>query len=89
MSKMVLRRHVAALLAVPLLGAAGMAAADDQPALAPLAPSAHACHGVDGYAAAFGGRRTFFVKPDQLTAIKARNFISEPLLCLAFRVARL
>lgn len=29
------------------------------------------CRGVDGYAQAFGGRRTFFLKPDQLIAIKA------------------
>ena len=34
--------------------------------------SGHAiCRGVDGYALAFGGRRTFFLKPDQLIAIKA------------------
>ncbi|MGN6621797.1 MAG: alginate lyase family protein, partial [Sphingomonas sp.] len=29
------------------------------------------CRGTEGYAAAFGGRRTFLLRPDQLTSIKA------------------
>ena len=41
-------------------------------ALAPLPAGKQQCHGVDGYQAAFGGRRTFFLKPGELGAIKAR-----------------
>ena len=68
---MFLRRLATALLVAPILGAAAMAAADDKPVLGQVAPSDHACQGVDGYVRTFGGRRTFFLKPDQLTAIKA------------------
>ena len=64
------RRCVVALLVAPLLGAGSMAMAGDKPALAQLGPD-RACRGVDGYAQAFGGRRTFFLKPGQLGAIKA------------------
>ena len=43
----------------------------DAPALKPL-PASRQCRGVDGYQAAFDGRRTFFLKPGELVAIKAR-----------------
>ena len=47
-----------------------LAAASGQYSLPPVAkPSA--CRAEDGYAAAFGGRRTFLLKPGQLQAIKA------------------
>lgn len=47
-------------------------------------PSRPACNGVEGYAAAFGGRRTFFLKPDQLIAIKAVRE-TDPVVSAAYR----
>jgi hypothetical protein len=43
-----------------------------------VAPAAFAdtvstCKGVDGHAASFGGRRTFLLRPDWLTALKAKT----------------
>lgn len=61
----------ASLLPVLSFAAAAMhplAAADFS--IPPLAKPA-TCKGVDGHAAAFGGRRTFLLDPAQLTAIKA------------------
>jgi hypothetical protein len=42
------------------------------------------CSGVEGYAPAFGGRRTFFLKPDQLIAIKAVRE-TDPAVSAAYR----
>jgi hypothetical protein len=83
MSRVSFLRLVAALLVAPMLGATGIAAAGDKPVLRQLAPSDHACHGVDGYAPAFGGRRTFFLKPDQLVPIKAARD-SDPAVKAAY-----
>ncbi|MGN6820255.1 MAG: alginate lyase family protein [Sphingomonas sp.] len=66
-----LRRVATALLTLPLLAVSPLQAAPERPVLAPLPADRQLCKGVDGYAAAFGGRRTFFLKPGQLTAIKA------------------
>lgn len=38
--------------------------------LPPLPADRQLCRGVEGYAAAFGGRRTFLLKPGELTAIR-------------------
>ncbi len=65
-----LRRFATALLMLPLLAAPPIQAAPERPRLAPLPADRQSCKGVDGYAAAFGGRRTFFLKPSQLVAIK-------------------
>src|SRR3569833_2873412 len=81
-SAMSLRHFALALLLAPMPGVAGMAMASDKPALAPLAPD-HACRGVEGYARAFGGRRTFFLKPDQMVAIKAARD-SDPAVKAAY-----
>jgi len=58
------------------------AAAQTAP-LARLPASEQACRGVDGYAAAFGGRRTFFLKPGELTAIKA-SLATDPVVKAAY-----
>ncbi len=42
------------------------------------------CRADDGYAAAFGGRRTFLLKPDQLKAIKAQRD-RDPVVSAAYR----
>ncbi|MDQ0839280.1 hypothetical protein QFZ54_003064 [Sphingomonas faeni] len=47
-------------------------------------PSRPICSGVEGYAPAFGGRRTFFLKPDQLIAIKAVRD-TDPSVSAAYR----
>jgi hypothetical protein len=60
--------------AILLLTCAGLAAAGMPPAAAdPLRTRAtpSQCAAEEGYKAAFGGRRTFYLKPDQLEAIKA------------------
>lgn len=54
---------------VRLLVLSATAAAGIMPAAAGFLVSA--CNGVDGYAAAFEGRRTFLLKPAELAAIKA------------------
>src|SRR4051812_3309297 len=59
---------LAAVLAAPIIIAQSQPAELGSPA---DRPSGQACHGVDGYTQAFGGRRTFFLKPDQLIPIKA------------------
>jgi hypothetical protein len=65
------RRLAVSLVAASILGATPPAAASDKPVLGPIPPSGQTCRDVDGYAGAFGGRRTFFLKPDQLIPIKA------------------
>ncbi|QDZ07890.1 alginate lyase family protein [Sphingomonas panacisoli] len=60
------------------------AAAQTAP-LARLSAGSQTCRGVDGYAAAFGGRRTFFLKPGELTAIKA-SLATDPTLKAAYAV---
>ena len=63
----ILRPMLASVLVVSPIAQA----ADAVPLLARLSADRQQCKGVDGYAAAFGGRRTFFLKPGQLAAIKA------------------
>lgn len=41
------------------------------------------CRGVEGYAEAFGGRRTFFLKPDQMIAIKS-VLANDPAVAAAY-----
>ena len=49
------------------------------------APSDHpVCEGSEGYAASFGGRRTFALNPADLEAIKARR-TSDPVVAAAYR----
>lgn len=48
------------------------------------APSRPVCKGEDGYSSAFGGRRTFFLKPDQLIVIKAVRD-TDPVVSAAYR----
>lgn len=71
------------LPALAALAAVGMSpAAADFALPQPARPSL--CKGVDGYAAAFGGRRTFYLKPDQLLAIKAVRD-TDPVVTAAYR----
>ncbi|WP_343518844.1 alginate lyase family protein [Sphingomonas sp.] len=49
----------------------------------PSAPAA-VCQGAEGYAAAFGGRRTFTLRPGELEAIKA-SLASDPAVAQAYR----
>ncbi len=56
--------------AIPLSVLAITAAAGSSPPAAAFS-SAQSCTGVEGYAAAFDGRRTFTLRPAELTAIKA------------------
>lgn len=49
------------------------------------APSDHpVCEGSEGYAASFGGRRTFALTPNDLEAIKAKR-TSDPVVAAAYR----
>lgn len=74
------RRAIAAAM---LVLASAAPAAGTVPPLGKLAPEHQQCRGVDGYAAAFGGRRTFFLKPAQLVAIKA-SLRSDPQIAAAY-----
>ena len=65
------------------LSLALLTGAADAPGLRPLPASQPACRGVEGYGAAFGGRRTFFLKPDQLTAIRA-SLATDPAVKSAY-----
>jgi hypothetical protein len=56
--------------AIPLSVLAIAAAAGSSPPAAAFS-SAPRCAGVEGYAAVFGGRRTFTLRPSELTAIKS------------------
>lgn len=70
------------LPALAVFAAAGVpSAAADFSLRAPVQPSA--CRGEEGYAAAFGGRRTFYLKPDQLEAITAARD-SDPVVAKAY-----
>ncbi|WP_447727157.1 alginate lyase family protein [Sphingomonas koreensis] len=71
--------------AIPLSVLAATAAAG-VPSAAAAFPSAPApvCQGSEGYAAAFGGRRTFTLRPDELEAIKA-SLASDPVAANAYR----
>ena len=69
------RRHARGALTAILLLAASAQAAQAASAVTPAyvpTKGAPVCRGVDGYAASFGGRRTFLLNPDSLQAIKAR-----------------
>lgn len=57
------------------------AAAAFSPTLQPIRPT---CSGVEGYAPGFSGRRTFFLKPDELIAIKAVRD-TDPTASAAYR----
>ena len=58
--------------AIPLSVLAITAAAGSSPPAAAFSSAQH-CTGVEGYAAAFDGRRTFTLRPAELTAIKASH----------------
>ncbi len=66
-----------------LLGLAVTAAVVSAPAAAfdPAAPAQ--CLGSEGYAAAFGGRRTFTLRPNELEAVKAS--LNDPAVATAYR----
>jgi hypothetical protein len=66
-----------------LLPFAPLLAASRPLELPPLPADRHICRGVDGYAAAFGGRRTFLLKPGELTSIKAA-LASDPTVRAAY-----
>jgi len=67
---------------IPLSVLAATAAAG-VPSAAAAFPSTPVCHASEGYAAAFGGRRTFTLRPDELTAIKA-SLVSDPVIAKAY-----
>jgi hypothetical protein len=70
------------LPALAVFAAAGTPSAAANFSLRPPAtPSV--CRAEEGYAAAFGGRRTFYLKPDQLEAIKAVRD-SDPAVAKAY-----
>jgi hypothetical protein len=81
-----------ALLAVttPLAALADPVSAAVERAGAPAIPAydaagAPACNGADGYAAAFGGRRTLRWRPDWLADVKTRIGRGDPALAPAYR----
>lgn len=69
--------------AIPLSVLAATAAAG-VPSAAAAFPSAPICKGGEGYAAAFGGRRTFTLRPGELEAIKA-SLASDLVVTKAYR----
>lgn len=71
---------------IPLSVLAVTAAAGVPSAAAAFSPAGQAavCHGSEGYAAAFGGRRTFTLRPAELEAIKA-SLASDPVVAEAYR----
>ncbi len=71
---------------IPLSVLAVTAAAGVPSAAAAFSPAGQAavCHGSEGYAAAFGGRRTFTLRPAELEAIKA-SLASDPVAAEAYR----
>ncbi|MDB5458202.1 MAG: alginate lyase [Caulobacter sp.] len=71
-----------ALLTAFAAGAGQAAPPAAVPAYAPPA-GAPVCQGADGYAAAFGGRRTFRWRPDWLASVKARR--GDPSVAPAYR----
>jgi len=70
-------------LPLSVLAATAAAGVPSAAAAFPSAP-APACNASDGYAAAFGGRRTFTLRPDELEAIKA-SLASDPVAADAYR----
>ncbi|WP_380788513.1 alginate lyase family protein [Sphingomonas sp. R86521] len=78
-------RVVGTVLPLVLASAAvalSCAAAAFSPAASPSQP---VCKGEEGYSATFGGRRTFFLKADQLVAIKAVRD-TDPVVAAAYRI---
>jgi hypothetical protein len=71
--------------AIPLSVLAATAAADAS-SVAAAFPSTPApvCQGSDGYAATFGGRRTFTLRPGELETIRA-SLTSDPAVAQAYR----
>lgn len=71
--------------AIPLsvLAATAAVGAPSAAAAFPSAPAA-ICQGSEGYAAAFGGRRTFTLRPDALKSIKA-SLATDPAVARAYR----
>ena len=68
--------------AIPLSVLAITAAAGSSPPAAAFS-SAQSCTGVEGYAAAFGGRRTFTLRPAELQAVRA-TIASDPAVRSAY-----
>ena len=69
-------------LAATAAALAGAAAAFSAPV--PGGTAGSLCRGVDGFAAAFEGRRTFLLQPDQLRAVKAQRD-RDPATAAAYR----
>lgn len=69
---------------IPLSVFAVTAAVGSLSAAAALSPAAATCQGNEGYAASFGGRRTFTLRPGELEAIKA-SLASDPAVAQAYR----
>jgi len=72
-------RHI-----LPLVLAAAAAAMPSAAAAFSPDDGGAVCRGEEGYAAAFEGRRTFALRPDELTAIKA-SLTSDPAVAAAYR----
>eukprot|EP01136_Pigoraptor_vietnamica_P010355 Opistho-1_new@47881 len=71
--------------ATPLSVLAATAAAGVPSAAAAFpSPPAPVCQASEGYAAAFGGRRTFTLRPGELAAVKA-SLASDPVVARAYR----
>lgn len=75
-----IRSSIRLLAVASALLAGGTAVAGEPPVLAPYAGPQ--CVGADGYAASFGGRRTFRLRPDWMVSAKARR--SDPALAPAY-----
>ncbi|MGQ2991434.1 MAG: alginate lyase family protein [Brevundimonas sp.] len=75
-------RMAAAALLIGATGSSVLAqapSANPTPVLTPAPAQGPICDGALGYAEAFGGRRTFLLRPDHMTAIKARSATDEAL----------
>ncbi|MCW4463402.1 alginate lyase family protein [Sphingomonas sp. BT-65] len=70
---------------IPLSVLAATAAAGAPSAAAAFPSPPAVCQGSEGYAAAFGGRRTFTLRPGELEAIKA-SLQSDPAVAQAYRM---
>ncbi|MDF7776376.1 alginate lyase family protein [Sphingomonas sp. AOB5] len=77
----ILRRLTGAAALAALLAPAGVPAAAFAPAIA--SDTLPVCKGVEGYAAAFGGRRVFLLAPDVMIRLKA-NRDSDPAIKAAY-----
>jgi len=69
---------------LPLVLAVAVAAAPSAATASSPQDGAAVCRGEEGYADAFGGRRTFTLRPDELTAI-APVLTSDPVVAAAYR----